>query len=153
VIIDFSFRSGTPKGNHGACGVESGMRDIDQIFQALSGSAFRRRFRLEIADRKYLEEKGLPVVLRHASDFILRRLAAAEPLKDGKQTPWKGHPVFVAQHATATCCRGCLAKWHDIPKRRELSLEEREHVRRVIERWLRIQMAGSGTERVSKSDS
>ncbi len=24
----------------------------------------------------------------------------------------KGHPVFVAQHATATCCRECIRKWH-----------------------------------------
>ena len=28
---------------------------------------------------------------------------------DGK-TPMRGHPVFIAQHATATCCRGCLAQ-------------------------------------------
>ncbi len=30
---------------------------------------------------------------------------AAEPRNDGKQTPFRGHPVFTAQHATATCCR------------------------------------------------
>jgi hypothetical protein len=33
----------------------------------------------------------------------------------------RGHPVFIAQHATATCCRGCLAKWHDIPAGRALT--------------------------------
>lgn len=33
----------------------------------------------------------------------------------GRQTPYRGHPVFVAQHAAATCCRTCLERWHAIP--------------------------------------
>ncbi len=49
----------------------------------------------------------------------------------------RGHPVFVAQHATATCCRGCLAKWHDIPAGRPLSAEEIEFVVSVHLAWLR----------------
>jgi predicted Fe-S protein YdhL (DUF1289 family) len=44
--------------------------------------------------------------------------------------------VFVAQHATATCCRGCLEKWHAIPAGRELTDAEQAHVVRAIERWL-----------------
>jgi hypothetical protein len=69
-------------------------------------------------------------------------LGAASPRNDGKQTPFKGHPVFVAQHATATCCRGCLAKWHGIRKGEALRPAELEHIAAVIERWLRIQSAG-----------
>ncbi len=116
------------------------MRDIDDLFSALTRSSFRQRFRLGAKEREYLEDKGLPTVLRHAQDFIAQRLAPAEPKNDGKQTPWKGHPVFVAQHATATCCRGCLAKWHRIEQGRELTADEQAHTVLVIERWLRDQM-------------
>ena len=112
------------------------MRPLDDLFAALARSAFRRRFHLGDADRAYLRTKGLPTVLTHARDFVDRRLAPAHPAKDGKQTPWRGHPVFVAQHATATCCRGCLEKWHDIPRGRELTIAEREHVVATIAQWL-----------------
>jgi hypothetical protein len=117
------------------------MRAPDELFSALAGSAFRRRFRLGARERAYLHDRGLPVVIEHARDFIARRLAPAAPLNDGKQTPFRGHPVFVAQHATATCCRGCLARWHFIERGRELTAEEQEHLVGVIERWLREQDA------------
>ncbi len=116
------------------------MRPIDQLFVALGKSAFRRRFHLSAADRDYVTKKTMPVVLGHARDFVARRLAPAEPANDGKQTPLRGHPVFVAQHATATCCRGCLAKWHAVPAGRELSPAEREHVVAVIGRWIEREM-------------
>ena len=57
-----------------------------------------------------LKEKGLDVIREHARDFIAKREVPAMIPNDGKQTPMRGHPVFVAQHATATCCRGCLEK-------------------------------------------
>src|SRR3712207_5710518 len=100
------------------------MRHPDELFAALGRSAFRRRFRLGSADREYLRTKGIPAIAEHARDFIAKRLAPAQPVNDGRQTPWKGHPVFVAQHATATCCRGCLEKWHRIEKGRALTAEE-----------------------------
>jgi hypothetical protein len=90
-------------------------------------------------DRLYLERKGVELVLDHARDFIDKRLSAAEPPNDGKQTPFRGHPVFVAQHATATCCRGCLSKWHGIPRGRPLEAHEKAHILAVLERWLRAQ--------------
>jgi hypothetical protein len=117
------------------------MRDTDDLFSALSRSAFRRKFSLGTTEREYLSAKGLPAVLDHARDFIAKRLAPANPVKDGKQTPWRGHPVFVAQHATATCCRTCLQKWHDIPKGEALTDEEQAHVVAIIERWLKSQQA------------
>ena len=113
------------------------VRDLDELFTALTRSPFRQRFRLGAREKAYLDEKGLPTILKHASDFVSQRLAPAEPKNDGKQTPYKGHPVFLAQHATATCCRGCLAKWHRIEKGRELTTDEQAHVVSVIERWLR----------------
>ncbi len=88
------------------------MRDIGQILDRLSKSTFRQRFKLGAKEQTYLRTKGRDVVREHARSFIATRLAPAHPRNDGKQTPMRGHPVFVAQHATATCCRGCLAKWH-----------------------------------------
>lgn len=115
------------------------MRELDDIFAALGRSTFRRKFRLGKKESAYLQEKGLDVVLAHAADFIEKRLAPAEPANDGKQTPLRNHPVFIAQHATATCCRGCLLKWHNIEKGRALELQEKQHILAAIERWLRTQ--------------
>ncbi|HEX8144780.1 MAG TPA: DUF4186 domain-containing protein [Pyrinomonadaceae bacterium] len=115
------------------------MRDLDEVFTALKGSDFRRRFRLRGKELDYLEQKGLGVILEHAADFIEKRLAPAHPANDGKQTPMRNHPVFIAQHATATCCRGCLEKWHEIAKGHTLRPEEKLYVLAVLKRWLEKQ--------------
>ena len=84
--------------------------DLGEVFERLSRSSFRRRFRLRAAEREYLECTGFDAVMLHGEKFIEERLAPANPPNDGKQTPMRNHPIFVAQHATATCCRGCLEK-------------------------------------------
>lgn len=112
------------------------MRDLDLVFPRLAASRFRARFNLGPKERAYLESRGEAVILAHARDFIRDRLAPAAPVNDGKQTPMRGHPVFIAQHATATCCRGCLAKWHGIPAGRPLSDAEQAYVLTGIWRWL-----------------
>lgn len=109
---------------------------LDQVFARLPNSAFRSRFRLGKRERDYLASKGLATVMEHARDFIAQRLAPAHPPNDGRQTPMRGHPVFVAQHATATCCRSCLSKWHGIAAGRSLDDVEQAHVAAAIERWL-----------------
>jgi predicted Fe-S protein YdhL (DUF1289 family) len=110
--------------------------DLNKLFDALAASSFRRRFRLRGRELEYLRRKGLPTVLEHAADFIEKRLAPAAPANDGRQTPMRHHPVFIAQHATATCCRGCLQKWHAIPKGRVLETAEKRYILRVVETWL-----------------
>ena len=120
------------------------MRDLDDLFTALAESSFRSRFALNQQHREYVRQKTLPVVLQHARRFVLERLAPAEPRNDGRQTPMKGHPAFAAQHATATCCRSCLAKWHYIEQGRLLSPEQIEYVVEVIQRWLRMQQSVEG---------
>ena len=121
------------------------MRNLDPLFAALAKSPFRMRFRLGPKERAYLADKGMGVILDHAAAFVAQRLAPAVPVKDGKQTPMRGHPAFIAQHATATCCRGCLAKWHFISAGRPLSEEEQAHVVATIGRWLAAQAAEGGT--------
>ena len=112
------------------------MRDLDSVFPKLATSSFRAKFRLGPKDQAYLDSRGLDIVTEHARDLIAKRLAPAEPLNDGRQTPWRGHPVFVAQHATATCCRACLSKWHGIAAGQRLSAQDQDYIVAVIRHWL-----------------
>ena len=88
--------------------------DLEPLFERLSRSAVRSKFHLSDKDKEYIGEKGLDVIRQHAHDFVARRLAPAVIANDGRQTPMRGHPVFLAQHGTGCCCRGCLSKWHHI---------------------------------------
>ena len=82
------------------------------IIDRLAKSKFRSRFKLRAKELEYINDKGLDKIKSHAEDFIRDRIAPAEPVNDGKQTSMRGHPVFIAQHATVTCCRDCIEKWH-----------------------------------------
>jgi hypothetical protein len=123
------------------------MRDRDDLFAALAKSRFRRSFSLGPRERSYLAEKGRETVIDHARAFVAQRLAPAAPLKDGRQTPFRGHPVFIAQHATATCCRGCLEKWHRLPAGQPLTPEQQEYIVAVIAHWLDADMQAEVVER------
>jgi len=113
--------------------------DLDELWAALAGSEFRSRFTLRGPQRTYLTECGAERIAAQARRFVRERLAPAEPVNDGKQTPMRNHPVFVAQHATATCCRGCLAKWHGVAKGAPLTDGEVDYLVDVIMQWLRRQ--------------
>src|SRR5215216_379397 len=125
------------------------MRDMKELFARLKQSSFRRSVRLPRKEIDYLNNRGMDIVLLHAADFIEKRLAPAHPLNDGKQTPLRNHPVFVAQHATATCCRGCLEKWHAIEKGRQLESEEKKYIIEVIRTWL-SQYESASVEEVNR---
>ena len=111
-----------------------------EILDRLEKSKFRSRFKLGKKEIEYVKEKGLDVIETHARDFIRTRLAPAVIPNDGKQTPMRGHPVFITQHATATCCRECLKKWYKIPKGTELTREQQEYLVSVIMEKIRRQL-------------
>ena len=115
-----------------------------QLFERLDNSKFRRSFHLKQKDIDYINEKGLDTIRQHAKDFLAKREAPSYIVNDGKQTPMRGHPVFIAQHATGTCCRSCLEKWHHIPKGRELTEVEQKYVADVIMEWIARQMGYEG---------
>ena len=104
---------------------------------SLSKSKFRSSFHLRKYMIEYIDEKGMEVVKNHAYDFVNDKLRPANPLNDGKQTPMKGHPVFIAMHACGCCCRGCLEKWHKIPKGRELSDNEVNYIVFLLLSWIK----------------
>ena len=114
--------------------------DTDDIWERLAGSTFRSRFHLTAADRLYISQKGMTVIENHARDFIRKRLAPAQPRNDGKQTPMRGHPVFIAQHATGCCCRQCLMKWHHIAAGKELTAPEQEYIVGILMTWIKKQL-------------
>lgn len=112
------------------------MKSYKECLDALSKSSFRSRFHLKKKDLEYVKEKGIEAIRRHAYDFIVTRLAPAKIDNDGKQTPMRNHPVFIAQHGTATCCRGCLEKWYKIEKGRKLTDDEIEFIVNLIMFWI-----------------
>lgn len=108
----------------------------NNILYRLSKSKFRSSFKLTYKDKEYIKKQGLDKIRVHAYDFVTKRLAPAFITNDGRQTPMKGHPVFIAQHATATCCRKCLYKWHKIGMNKELSSKEIDYIVSVIMQWI-----------------
>lgn len=116
------------------------MIDYDLILDRLNKSNFRKSFYLKKKDIEYINKKGIETIKSHAYDFINKRLAPAVIINDGKQTPMKGHPVFIAQHATACCCRECLFKWHKIEKDRELMPIEIDFIVGLIMEWINRQI-------------
>lgn len=116
------------------------MENIDKVFNSLSKSKFRSSFHLKENDIMYIKDKGINIIEKHAYDFISKRLAPKIIRNDGKQTPMRGHPVFIAQHATATCCRECLFKWHHIDKNKELTEVEIKYIIELIIKWIENEM-------------
>ena len=110
---------------------------VAQRLQALGKSKFRSQFKLPSKELQYLHDKGFESIDGLAGVFIRLRLAPAQPENDGKQTPMKNHPVFIAQHATATCCRKCLEKWHHIPQGKLLTDEQVDFIIQLISQWLK----------------
>ena len=114
---------------------------VGNALERLAKSRFRSRFALNGDEKTYVRTKGIALIRLHAAEIVARRLAPAAIPNDGKQTPMRHglHPVFIAQHATACCCRGCFEKWHGIPKGRRLSAAEQEFAVNLIVEWIKRQ--------------
>ena len=112
------------------------MPTINEALLKLKESKFRAGFHFSKKERAYVADKGIEVVRTHAQDFVRTRLAPAHPPNDGKQTPMRGHPVFVAQHACACCCRGCLEKWYKVPQGKALSDVQQEKIVNLLMAWI-----------------
>ena len=108
---------------------------INNKLKSLSKSKFRSSFHLRKYMYKYIDDKGMDIIEKHTEEFIDKNLSKLLP-NDGKQTPLKNHPVFVAQHATATCCRGCIEKWYHIPKDKILEEKEKKFIKALILEWI-----------------
>ena len=112
------------------------MLTINETLSRLQKSKFRAKFHLSAKGKKYVLDKGIETIRTHALEFVRIRLASANPINDGKQTPMRGHPVFIAQHACACCCRGCLEKWYKVPKGVELTRSQQERIVNLLIAWI-----------------
>lgn len=117
------------------------MQTRQQALEKLNRSDFRSGFKLTDTDLEYINKNGMEAIRSHAVDFVRERLAPAHPKNDGRQTPMKGHPVFVAQHACACCCRGCLEKWYRVPRGVELTEDQQRRIVDLLMTWIERQMA------------
>ena len=89
----------------------------------------------------YVNDKGIDTIKKHAYEIINKRLKPAVIINDGKQTPMRQvHPVFIAQHACACCCRGCLNKWYHVSMERELTANEQERIVNLLMTWIEREM-------------
>ena len=109
---------------------------INDKLNELSKSKFRSSFHLNEKMISYINEKGMDTISNHLIDFINIKLSKYNKDSDGKQTPMKNHPVFIAQHACACCCRSCLEKWHHIPKEKDLTINEKNYIYCLLMRWI-----------------
>ena len=112
------------------------MQTRRQALQKLKRSKFRSSFHLKDKDKEYVREKGMETIRSHADEIIRKRLAPAVIPNDGKQTPMKGHPVFIAQHACACCCRGCLYKWYRVRPGTELTDRQQKKIVDLMMTWI-----------------
>lgn len=112
------------------------MQTIDEALEKLSKSKFRSSFHLKEKDIEYINKVGMEKIRQHAKDFIKTRLAPKYIPNDGKQTPMKGHPVFIAQHACGCCCRGCLNKWYRVNKSTILTETQQEKIVNLLMAWI-----------------
>ena len=117
------------------------MQTIEQALEKLAKSKFRSKFYLKEGDLSYIEQVGMEKIRKHAEDFVKERLAPANPKIHGRQTPMKGHPVFVAQHATACCCRGCLYKWYGVKIGVPLSDTQQQKIVNLLMAWIQKQLS------------
>ena len=91
-------------------------------------------------EKEYVLSRGIDILRLHATDFVNKRLAPADPKNDGRQTPLKGQRVFIAQHATGTSDRAKLEKFHGIKTGIELTEREVAYIVSVILRWIQEQV-------------
>ena len=113
--------------------------DVNHTFEALQHELIRHHFFHRVIDEtavQHAQRKGRIRLKNAARARLTNYLAPAEPPRDGRQTPMQGNAIFYAQHATATCCRTCLAYWHDIPKGRSLTVEELDYCARLLDLYL-----------------
>lgn len=111
-------------------------KDWNALKKKLTADGRFEKFSLGEPEQEYVTSRGMDILRLHATDFVNKRLAPANPKNDGRQTPTKGHPVFIAQHATGCNDRDSLEQFFGIKKGRELTEGEVEMVVNVILGWI-----------------
>ena len=94
------------------------------------------KFALGEPEQEYVTSRGMDILRLHATDFVNKRLAPANPKNDGRQTPTKGHPVFIAQHACGCNDRAGVEEFFGFEMGRELTEDEVGAIVDAILSWI-----------------
>lgn len=112
----------------------------ENLRERLDASGRLDKFMLGDPEKEYVNSRGMDILRLHATDFISKRIAPACPKNDGRQTPTRGHPVFIAQHATGCNDRTALEEFFEIPKGEELNENQVTLVVDIILHWISINL-------------
>ena len=115
-------------------------KEIASIRAKLDRDGRSAKFTLGEAEVEYIQSRGIDILRLHATDFIQKRIAPAEPKNDGHQTPTKGHPVFIAQHACGCNDRDTVETFFSLKKGKQLSEKEVTLIVDVLISWMHDQL-------------
>ncbi|MFD0084201.1 DUF4186 family protein [Priestia megaterium] len=136
------------KGSCRYCGVDlvnwervhtKDINDIEYLFKSLKYELIRHHlWHVDIDQRaiNYGRRKGKIKLKEAVINRLNRHLKGLPNNWDGRQTPFEGNIIFYAQHATATCCRKCVAYWYGIPSDRELTSHEVQYFTDLIMKYV-----------------
>jgi Domain of unknown function (DUF4186) len=116
--------------------------DVDHTFAALQTEAIRHYFwHAPFGDKAlgYAGRAGRRALYERITGRIRSRIGAAQPFRDGTQTPIsaaKADALDYALHAVAACCRTCASYWHGLPKGRPLADAEIAYLSELARRYL-----------------
>jgi Domain of unknown function (DUF4186) len=124
------------------------LSDIDHTFAALQTEAIRHYFWHAPFGPKalgYAQRAGRRALHERIARRIRSRIGAAQPFRDGTQTPIspaRADALDFALHAVAACCRTCASYWHGLPKGRPLTDEEMAYLSELARRYLDARLPG-----------
>jgi hypothetical protein len=124
--------------------------DIEFTIEALEKEWIRHHFwHVEIPQKaiNYALRKGSVALKDSIRSRLNSSVALAKPFHDGIQTPFESNnPIHYAQHATASCCRKCIEKWHGIERGKDLNEEEITYLTQLIMEYIKIKLPNLGNE-------
>lgn len=132
------------------------LSDVQYTFEALRLEMIRHQFwhtPLTLVAINHARRKGR-VELRVFANRQLRQLVGSvRHAREGYQTPRETSPhanaINFAQHATACCCRKCIAEWHGIPATRPLSDDELAYFTDLVMLYVEERIPAMTDDRVS----
>jgi hypothetical protein len=115
------------------------LNDVDYTFHALKFELIRHVYWHRNIDERamnYAKRKGKLGLIETAEHFLRKYIAKPADAFSSISTSMDGNPIHYAQHATATCCRRCIEKWHGIPPDRYLQEDEILYFLRLVQLFI-----------------
>jgi len=109
--------------------------DIENTFKSLKYEFIRHHYWHKEFDEKavnYALRKGKIELINTVEKRIRASVKAPVDAFDGRRTKWEGNPIHYGQHATATCCRKCIERWHNVPRDEELTEKQVKYFTHLV---------------------